>query len=235
MGEHGFSLMELVVVVIILGILSLVAIRNVSESDTYAKFQATIQEMENLEHAMVGNPSLIANGIRTDFGYVGDMGQFPTTLDQLVTDQGGNWNGPYITIDFQDDPNNYLNDAWGDAYQWTPGTLTIYSEGDGEPITKVIGGGLPADYTANAVYGQIYGQSSWTDTVMTHLTVSIQLQSGGTINGTILSGPSYSVTGVHIGNHTVLVNYFTGYEIKQKGVCVLPNSNTPVNFNIAGF
>ena len=70
------------------------------QSDEYARFTATVQEMENLEYGMVGNPSLISNGIRTDFGFVGDMGQFPTTLDELVTDQSGNWSGPYVAVNF---------------------------------------------------------------------------------------------------------------------------------------
>lgn len=231
--EKGFSLIELVVVIVILGILSLVAIRNISTTTENAKFQATIQEMAQIENAMVGNESLIANGVRVDLGYVGDMGAFPAALTDLVQNMGGNWKGPYITINFQQDPNDYLNDAWGTLYQWTAATLTLLSPGNGNPITKVIGGtgAAQTDFLNNAVGGTISNRSSFTptDAELANMTITLTLQSTGTRTATKQSGGSYSITNVPIGNHLITAFYSTTSLTVKRSVCVVPKSNNLVD------
>lgn len=237
--EKGFSLIELVVVIVILGILSLVAIRNISTTTENAKFQATIAEMEQLEHAMIGNESLFANGVRIDFGYVGDMGAFPAALTNLVQNMGGNWKGPYITINFQEDPNDYLNDAWGALYQWTAASLTIVSPGNGNPITKVAGGtgAVQTDFLNNAVAGTISSRSGFTptDAELANMTITLTLQSTGTRTATKQSGGSYSIANVPIGNHVITAVYSTIPETVKRSVCVVPKSNNLVDIVFSSF
>lgn len=231
MGERGFSLIELVVVIVILGILSLVAIRNISKTSEDARFQATIQEMAQLENGMTGNPNLFANGVRVDFGYVGDIGSFPATLTDLVQTGGATWRGPYVTINFQQDPNDYLNDAWGEPYQWTPATLTLTSSGNGDPITKTIGGtgAVQSNFLNNTIAGTISDRNGFapTDAELANVTITLTLQSTGTRTGTKQSGGSYTITNVHIGNHTLTAVYAgpTTQTVKRS-VCVVPKSNT---------
>ena len=135
-NKKGFTLLELVVVIIIMGVLSLVAIRGFSKQTENRKFEETRIEMEALKKAIVGDPDRIQDGIRVDFGYVGDMGAMPTELDatgleKLRTNQPppGNWSGPYVAVNFSDNPDDFLTDAYGQGYKYSPTALTIYSPG----------------------------------------------------------------------------------------------------------
>ncbi|MEA2031894.1 MAG: type II secretion system protein, partial [candidate division Zixibacteria bacterium] len=85
-------------VIIIIGILSTVALRSVNTITDTAKIEETKQELEALSFAIAGNPDIQNNGIRTDFGYVGDVGSLPPNLDALFSNPGSyaTWNGPYI-------------------------------------------------------------------------------------------------------------------------------------------
>jgi len=42
-------------------------------------------EIQMIKRAIVGNPELKSNGIRNDFGYVGEMGRLPTSLTELMS------------------------------------------------------------------------------------------------------------------------------------------------------
>ena len=70
--NSGFTLIEIVIVLIVLGIIASVAYRQISGSIDSAKSKQTRQEMDQLAFAITGNPGLVANGARTDFGYTGD-------------------------------------------------------------------------------------------------------------------------------------------------------------------
>ena len=116
-NSSGFSLIELVVVIIIIGILSAVGIRSVLRGTENARVQETMREMESIVKAVVGDGSLVANGVRTDFGYVGDCGAWPTNPNNLITNPGyPNWRGPYISSGFSENPNDFIQDAWGNPY-----------------------------------------------------------------------------------------------------------------------
>jgi len=209
-NERGFSLIEMVVVIVILGILAAVTIRSITSSTENARFEATIQEMEAIAEAVVGDPDLKENGVRTDYGYVGDVGLWPTSLNDLVIDPGvGNWNGPYLKIAFDENSQEYLYDEWGNAYTF-PNNYTIRSSGGGvETITKQIVNGT-GDALNNTIIGNLtdWNGSSPLDSDLGSFTVTVQLQSGQpNLTGTVSAGGIYSVTGVHIGNHTLTATY----------------------------
>ena len=107
-NSDGFSLFELVVVIIIIGILSAVGIRSITSSSHNAKVQETLREMDALAKAFIGDPALVENGVRTDYGFVGDCGVFPaipvdnSIPSDLITNTGYTyWSGPYISTGFQ--------------------------------------------------------------------------------------------------------------------------------------
>jgi hypothetical protein len=76
-----------------------------------AEIDTTRERMSALKKAMVGDDKLVQNGVRTDFGFVGQTGQLPETLAELVT-------GGYIGAGF--DPAKAVTDVWGQDFEYTP-------------------------------------------------------------------------------------------------------------------
>ena len=134
-NQTGFTLIEIVIVIIILGLLSSIAIRQIGTQVDTAQYEQTKKELDQLALAIVGNPDIRTNGARTDFGYVGDVGALPPNLTALVTNPGGytTWDGPYI--DPGPNGNDYLTDAWASAYVYS--NTNIRSVGAGSNIDKL--------------------------------------------------------------------------------------------------
>ncbi len=148
----GFTLIELVLVVVIMGILATVALKSLSTSVEQARLDATCEEMESLARAIVGDERLVSGGLRTDFGYVGDVGSLPPTLDALVTNPGySTWNGPYIRANFNENTEDYKRDAWNELYTFNGG-ITISSNGGGNIVTKQFANAA-SDLISNSVAG----------------------------------------------------------------------------------
>lgn len=138
--QSGFTLIELVMVIILLGILSTIAIPKVTDVIKTARIKATKGEMTEIKKALMGDPSAVSGGVLVDRGFNGDIGHLPSTLDELVT-QGSypnwnrftqrGWNGPYISTDFTSN-NEWKLDAWGHAYEIyspTAGDTSLLSYG----------------------------------------------------------------------------------------------------------
>jgi hypothetical protein len=127
----------------IIGILVAAAVKTWDVSLQRARFNGTIKEMEQLSWAIAGNPDLVTGGKRSDFGYIGDVGLFPPTLQDLNENISAYpaWHGPYIKAAFQESPKSYMADAWGDTYVY-PNPMTLP---DSSPIyLRSYGGGSVA-------------------------------------------------------------------------------------------
>ncbi|MCK4546590.1 MAG: prepilin-type N-terminal cleavage/methylation domain-containing protein [Candidatus Eisenbacteria sp.] len=134
--HSGFTLLELVMVIVVLGIMAAVAVPRLSGITDEAKRSATLKEMNALREAIAGNPSGISGGHAVLGGYEGDVGALPSSLQDLVTKPGGvaswdrytqtGWDGPYV-----DSGGGYSTDAWGNAYQYNSGARTITSTAGG--------------------------------------------------------------------------------------------------------
>ncbi|MBD3403981.1 prepilin-type N-terminal cleavage/methylation domain-containing protein, partial [candidate division GN15 bacterium] len=154
-GSAGFTLIELVIVVVIAGILVTVALQGTRQISDTARVEETRQEMDALAMAIAGNPGLHNNGVRTDFGYVGDVGALPPNLDALYANPGGyaTWNGPYIRNRFTQIADDYKTDAWGTLYAF--GGIAITSTGSGENLTRRVA--PSSDHLLyNSVAGNVY-------------------------------------------------------------------------------
>ncbi|MEO0083110.1 MAG: prepilin-type N-terminal cleavage/methylation domain-containing protein [candidate division WOR-3 bacterium] len=134
---NGMTLIELLVVLMIIGVLVSGAIKAWDITINQTRFTKTIREMDELCYAIVGNPELIAEGKRVDFGYVGDLGMIPDSLVDLVRAPSGvtSWRGPYIKAKFTEDPYDYLKDAWGNEYIYIKDSLLIRSYTTGNNLT----------------------------------------------------------------------------------------------------
>lgn len=133
-ARAGFTIGEMVIVIAIIAILAALITPLAVNTITQGRYDACIKELQNIKKAIVGDPELVQNGTRSSFGFVGDIGLLPATLDQLIDGSGlpaypqvspsGNitwgWRGSYISD---------YNDPWGRPYRYTsnwPGVSTPF-------------------------------------------------------------------------------------------------------------
>jgi len=98
-GRAGFTLVEVLLVVAILGILAGVVVVSVAGKQKGAMIKAT-------------RASISALCTAVDL-YEVDTGQYPAALDALANSDGSpNWNGPYYK--------GVAADAWGTTFSYSP-------------------------------------------------------------------------------------------------------------------
>jgi type II secretory pathway pseudopilin PulG len=225
---YGFTLVELVLVILITGILITLAFRSAVTVSETAKVEQTKEELEALAYAIVGNPELQNNGVRTDFGYVGDIGAMPPNLDALVQNPGGysTWNGPYIKRRFEQAADDFKKDAWGKLYQYTGVTIASTT---GTGIVRKLANST-ADLLQNQVRGVVYDLdgtppgATYKDSVRVRLTVPDG--AGGMLTRTTTpdAGGYFTFDSIPIGNHDLEIIYLPDSDTLKRFVSVLPNS-----------
>lgn len=140
LAQNGFTLIELVMIIVVLGVLAAVAIPKLGEVTENSRITATKKELLALKIAIGGNPDAVAGGKYVDRGYEGDVGFVPSSLQDLVVKPdsvsvynkltGLGWNGPYI----DSTEGNYLKDGWGTNYVYQPTDRRIISVGGSDSI-----------------------------------------------------------------------------------------------------
>jgi len=227
----GFTLIELVIVVVIAGILVAVGLRAGKHIVVTGQVESTKKEMDRLAGAIIGNPELANNGVRSDFGYVGDIGAMPPNLDALITNPGGyaTWKGPYVQSRFEKGGNDFKTDAWGTGYTYTGGT-TITSTGSGNSIVRQLAGSV-AELLYNRVTGNVYDLDGTPPgaTFKDSLTVNFTFPDG---NGTLVvrttsvdMGGFFSFDSIPMGNQSLEIIYQPTGDRLRRFVSVLPKSS----------
>ncbi len=140
MGRHaGFTLIEIVITILVVGILSTVAIPYFIDMRDDARSAITRDEMAALKRAIIGDSRVVSGGRFAFPGYEVDLASLPTTLGNLVlnpstgtTVQDYNpltrrgWRGPYVDDSATSD---YSRDAWGVSYVYSSANRRIRSWG----------------------------------------------------------------------------------------------------------
>jgi len=138
--DRGFTLIELAVIIVILGVMAAVAIPVFTNFTSSAKTNATREEMNTIKRAIVGNPTAVSGGQYIDRGFEGDCGFVPSALVDLTRKPDSviaydrltrlGWNGPYLDSSRGD----FLKDAWGNNYTYDPADRRIISAGSGDTV-----------------------------------------------------------------------------------------------------
>jgi len=236
---QGFTLVELVLVILVIGIIGSVALRTVQPALEQAREDATFREMLAIEYAIIGNPGLVSNGVRSDYGYVGDIGALPPSLDALVSNPGyATWSGPYIMNNFAENTEDYKKDSWGDDYTY-PGGVTISSNGGGSPITRQIAGNA-AEVMSNTVNGNIYdGLGNAPGDSASRVTITIEYPDGsGSVTSSSVNPDAagfFEFAGiVPIGNQLVTAVYSVTGDSTAVYASVVPRSTVYCEMKFPG-
>jgi len=238
--QKGFTLMELLVVLLIIGLLSTVALRTIDSTRDRALFDQTAKEMKELIYAMVGNPDLTANGRRVDFGFYGDMMRLPNDLDELVKNTTGSpdWKGPYLRREFIQDTIGYRLDAWGNPYTFDPATGTIATIGNGKyPMTMKVVDAV-SQLTENYIMGTVTdADNAPPGDKAASIGIYLYLPNGTFYKTPPDPGGYYGFSPqthgpIPIGNHKI-VAYRAGSDSIVKLVTVVPRSKTIVDFRFS--
>lgn len=80
--KKGFSLIELLVVLVILGFFVAMIVQVFTKGDDQRRFDETRIAMDEIEKAILGSKGAYANGQRQFAGYAADMGGLPDLVDE---------------------------------------------------------------------------------------------------------------------------------------------------------
>lgn len=141
--EKGIGLIYVIILIAILLIAVGVLGPYLFVRETYRKQDVeTLERIKALRTAILGNPEIISKGLRSSFGYAGDMGGLPPILEYLVLQQnptpnpfpvswnqtgwtvhstgiGYGWRGPYIDPSYSGNWEfQAFRDAWGTKFQY---------------------------------------------------------------------------------------------------------------------
>jgi len=118
------------------GILASVAARFSMFAASEGRRQKAIQRMDEILIGIYGDPDVVP---QSHFGFIGDTAELPPVVelvDALYSGKGAgtNWDGPYISLGFDEEEVNINYDPWGQLYVVDFNAGTITSTGSGSDM-----------------------------------------------------------------------------------------------------
>jgi len=169
-ARAGFTLIELVVVLLILAVLTLVAVQSTENLVEQAHFEVTQRTLDNLQSAVAGDP---AQG-EAVASFMADMGRAPVVLNLPAEARLGElwtpptnpfmlfqartapsdadvrllagWRGPYLRLGVQLGSTRLL-DGWGKPFDLLKADATVAQPGDAVAAVRS-NGGFASPYNA---------------------------------------------------------------------------------------
>jgi prepilin-type N-terminal cleavage/methylation domain-containing protein len=235
-GRRGFSLIEIVIALAIISAIVALIAPTLMSMVRSSKDDATRNEEAAIYQAILGDQ-------RKTFGYVGDVGDYPASLMDLVINPGvTGWVGPYIANPHVE--NSKLLDSYGQPYEFylvsgVSGSdrLAIVSRGpDGLSTNTAAAPNVAANFTGttpptanyagnannadNILYPTLDGTNPDLYNVTISGTVALNIQnfdSNALVNNFVPACPNlYSVTMTSLVRGTAVVNnvaYAPGFQI----------------------
>jgi prepilin-type N-terminal cleavage/methylation domain-containing protein len=127
-AKKGFTLVELITVVIILGLLVAVGGRYIIYSIDAKKYNETLERLIIIRNAIVGDANLVVLGNRADLGYFENNYSFPAA-------EAGNtvpiaalrdYLPPIPELDTLGRAEAYKQDAWGNNFEYLPSVAQTF-------------------------------------------------------------------------------------------------------------
>ena len=142
MPDRGFTLLELSISLMVLSLIVTGGVVVISAGIDSSRQSDAIAKVLMFKKAIVGDPRNVTKEARTDFGYVGDMGSLPSSLQDLwvqgsqppyvfdnAKQMGAGWAGPYVQVGPLKFANDLARDAWGNQLQYVVQTGTSSTTG----------------------------------------------------------------------------------------------------------
>ena len=126
-NQKGFTLVQILIAVVAVSIMATVAIKLMQQGSAESRRVDTLTTVQEFQRAIYGDVRLKG---QTEFGFVGDMGRLPQSLEELITNTTNDpkWKGPYLPKDFLEDNSNPLVDGWGNSLLYDNQTGQIIAD-----------------------------------------------------------------------------------------------------------
>jgi len=191
-ASKGFTLIEMLLVITLVAILGTMTYSQLRGNSDANRFEITRSRLEAIRVAIQGDTTVDKEGQRRHFGFHGDMGRLPATLNELVVQGaqpawsfntffgiGAGWRGPYV-----DDP-TIAKDGWGRTFLYTTAPPRAISLGADAAAGGVL---MNTDQTmnllANERFATLSGILADGDTRLSGRTVELRRPVNGTLAAT---------------------------------------------------
>ncbi len=147
-SRGGFSYLTVIVVLAMLSIAGGVAAVFSSQLLDIRRERQSRDELADIKKAITGNTNYVVLGSRGDFGYIGNMGSLPSSLEDLYKKGsqpaytfstgkivGAGWKGPYIVPLLIENVDSLKKDPFGNDYVYS---TSQYTRSDGEVVVAKI-------------------------------------------------------------------------------------------------